>query len=1702
MKNRLLPILALLCLTFSSVWADDFTVERAVNLGQLDSWADISQFQWQEIDHVIQDNSEEMDALKTLFYDPAPKDTVGFYNQIYKARDNQYIVLRLDKAQGKRPFHVRVTTVRSTTDPSQNSSKVFSADNYVYIMPPIMETQLDISIWPQGQGEETAKTYTFHSHSYGSMSVRSVMLDKSRIIPGDYDLQTIYYNSETQKSDTCYINNMLVDKLYTFYDYKDGDLVEAYLRTKNFKRIKLRTEWWARDAVTHINDNSVQVETGSSMPFRHHKRLDAPNPTYLDSRLFSHHDTLWVNLYLDKQPSNDIDGLTMHAVLADYDNNPVPDAKLLGWGKDPVSNRLYILTDGEPCTIECYRDGYLPKLCMYPGSYDHITGIISRESEEVDIFLESIKAPITSPTVTSAILSTLKSTTDRRGDFYVTDIDAGDIIDRPLAETVDYDEFASHRDTTKLANGMFYDSYAQMEVAIVSPTNQNDHIITLRKAENAAEKNDILKETLDGDTRVIYTVLFDYSYWTTKFDLREYLEPNTSGRPGVAFDGTIIRQLPILRNIYIDLQQVEQDAREAAIERLDGKDASNKGADWITDIMPSGATSLNVRIPIVPPYYIRFGIDADFFKAKKLSVSMAVGAGVFYDVIKGKNTLDQKSVTMGVRDDYGTSDVVDMSGAFNDNEDKNAANRILDRNVGASAYAELYAKYSLPLSLLKFESTTWKQYFLGMDFIDETGFRAELNASASMRLDFLEMVAKLAGQNGGGANWTGKLSSFYSGTAGKIFKQFISPLQLSIGAGVALNVNTGIFSFYNTRGDIEPWKNHMLAFKFFGQAYVKGQAKAKLDIGIAGAEAGVDVGAGINFKYAAGSRMDFRNGFSGCAYSWFGGLGVYYKIKAFGWSKRGSKDLGRTTVQQKLITPKNYKNPYHKNFVYFLSDDVDPDASSSRKLRRANVDLPGDLVTERVDFNEPVKFLAGGDSIVYQAHHQNPNDYTVEVAPTGNPIYLSDWHLGGCTSYDATSIPGMDMVLLEQATGKIAQEDLDDTLHLDETVKRASRVYGIYYTKKLAGTKWYSPKPVYSSPETTSFKPSVALADNGTGVGIWQEGLLEKGSWVTPDDTVQITDLVMHGKLMMSRFDGNETWSEPIPLMTLDENCALKDYHVTYDGSTAFIVARKASKDTDNQNICMTVDASGNVTMHDIEQTDQLMRLRRVGDNNVIAWTAPIDSLQSGTNFRVRSYGMDGNPKDGINTSIILNNVNVDDYRIIPDLEAKSLNNVALMWREVPMASDSTSMRLMAVRLVPNKDGSFGVGTPMTVVRLTDSNSIFGFDGYMTNEKIQACYVAVDSLGNSQLNKTAAYFGNAFGYTVLFDTDNNQGFQSHKDEITLLVTVTNYGTSTINECVLTVDGVDKKYPLDMTIPAGSSAKERVVIPYVLGSGVNTTLNVKYDDVLGIQEKSYARYLARRAARVGSRKAVYDKEDAVYEKHTVKFYPYYPRLECFVSGQRVDENGDNHITICVRCHNRRTLANPFCLIVGLKEKSYSSLVYDNSGASHSKYPTKILYSRPLPAILGVDDYMRDYGSYYAGYVTITVPAVTEKEELYVGATLVLKDSESGQYMRLIPNTYSGSNNSGAVILYPSSVPTSVETVYNNDDEGSHMRVSREGSSLVVTGAKASQQVRLYQANGAILARRQADGSGKAIFNTPMGSGVGLVSTDDETVKFAY
>ena len=274
------------------------------------------------------------------------------------------------------------------------------------------------------------------------------------------------------------------------------------------------------------------------------------------------------------------------------------------------------------------------------------------------------------------------------------------------------------------------------------------------------------------------------------------------------------------------------------------------------------------------------------------------------------------------------------------------------------------------------------------------------------------------------------------------------------------------------------------------------------------------------------------------------------------------------------------------------------------------------------------------------------------------------------------------------------------------------------------------------------------MADDGKAVAVWQEGTFEKASWVQEGDTVQLTDLLMNGHLMMSRFDGNETWSAPVPLAEVNEGFCLKDYNVAYDGTSAFIVARRGVYGAQDENVGITVDGNNAVTTQTLLYTEEPVRLRRVGDYNLLSWMTLVDSITSTSYVHIKSFGMDGKEKPGINSSLMLSGTNIDEFAIVPDLEAKSLNNVALLWREQVLENDTARMRLSASRLVPNKDGSFHLGTPITAVQTEAGGTIYTFDGYMTKEKIDVCFIGADKESLLQLNRKTTNYSNTFRISV------------------------------------------------------------------------------------------------------------------------------------------------------------------------------------------------------------------------------------------------------------------------------------------------------------------------------------------------------------------
>ncbi len=161
-----------------------------------------------------------------------------------------------------------------------------------------------------------------------------------------------------------------------------------------------------------------------------------------------------------------------------------------------------------------------------------------------------------------------------------------------------------------------------------------------------------------------------------------------------------------------------------------------------------------------------------------------------------------------------------------------------------------------------------------MNYGEEVSIRAEANASVSYNFNAIQMIASLVSED--------NVAKFCNSIGGKLLKEAFSPLSATLTAGVGANVSAGFFSFYNTKDETWFWKTHILAIKLSGQIYGNAQVKAKANaLSLASAEAGISFGAGIGFKLALGCRMDFRNPFWGCAYSWWAGAGLYYKLKAF-----------------------------------------------------------------------------------------------------------------------------------------------------------------------------------------------------------------------------------------------------------------------------------------------------------------------------------------------------------------------------------------------------------------------------------------------------------------------------------------------------------------------------------------------------------------------------------------------------------------------------------------------------------------------------------------------------------------------------------------------------------------------------------------------------------------------------------------------------
>ena len=1691
----------------------DFTVEYASNLSELDSWSDNSKFQWKAVDHGVIDNGAEMQRLIDVVKDSAPKDTVGFYKQFFDARDNQYIVLRLDKGLGERLFHVRVTNIVSNTDPSQNPSKTYATRDYVYISPVRGEQQLEIKVWPYGQGEEVAKTYTFRGHSYGSRGARSVMLDRSRLVPGKYDLQYVKMDDETAKTDTVTISDLQPGKLYTFYDYLLNPIVEAWLRFDGFKRMKVDVTKWAVDLVTHYDDGTVGVMTGKQMPFLKHKWLEAPNPSYLDTRLFAPHDTLWLNVVREGKIITDSRDLVMNISLVNQDGT-AKGTESMPWGQK--DDRFFVVCYGEPCAIEAYTKGYAPTITYYRGAYDPSTGWLYDDDEDVVINLSTTRMPESGALVSKMEITSLEAVDEKRDEYYLANILHINLLNEPLTSVVNYDEYGSRKDAKKYVKGVIYDRLAELSVTFTAKNNKmpGDRIY-LRKHQGA-EENKIKVEKLEGEARKLHYPSFDYAYWDAGFSLLDYLDINDSGRPYLAIDDVSVQTLPILCNLYVDIDEAKKKAEDETKKRIDPpKEGEENGTSFFSSFSD---LDLSFKFPMAPPpLYIRAGVNLDFVKKKKISVWGAVGVGIDFDFLdkdgathkwkEGYNGLNDKGQLGQFDKNKINIRSTDENGLVNDSKWKDLVSKFGGENnddgpfkITAGAHIEAFQQMSFPLDL---KLSDWP----GLKFIDEININARAALNASINLSVVDLAGYVAGKVGHGQSAVDWLrTNKYAKT---ILKALDSGIEFKF--NTMLTAKAGIYYFDDGTEEINPLKTHLVAASFLGRIDASARLGLKFDVVAASLEAGLKGVAGVYITGAAGDRLWFDRPFDGVAWSYRAGFGLYYKVHALFWDKRDEVMWGGTLYKDPmLLSNKSNSNPFHKNFKDYMKTGKETKDASKAKRRLSN-----NYVVNNVDLNYPIRFLSGGDSIIYKSDADSPNSCHLRVVSTGSPAIVSDYLTGGVGGYHSASSANMDVAVFEQATRKLTDTEVapsDDKL-VDCVINNGD-ISDVYYAVKKAGGKWYRPKPIERN-NNTNMKPRVALDDNGHAAAIWQKGRLSKNYRLSAEEQQDITNLIFMGNLVLSRFDGTN-WSKPVELVDLDRRLQLSEYQLTVNNGEVFIAATEVLEDHTMKPVFIHVSADDKVTISDapMEQNNKF-ELRRVGSHNVVAQLAEV-GLEGDKEIRVflNSYDMQGQADGALSTSLSTDDGYINKFRLVADQNAQSLRNLGLMWVQVkPIAdAESTVNLIKAARVVPNGQ-NMHVGTPLTLAEVADENQIYDFDGYMTDEKINGCYLVNDNTSGAQIQRATAYFSNAFSYSIQFDQDENNAISSSSDDMiqtTFLVTVNNLGTSIINSCVLTVEGIENPIPLHLIVPAGTSLSERVTIPFKSGMAINTTLNVAYDDVLGLQAKQMPRFLARREKRLFARRKgmrytdKYSNEDVIYEQQTASLYPDVPQLECYAVSQTVDEEGNNKFVIRVKNKFARKMPSAYAVILDVQNEEESELLTEGT-------PRGIILSQgSATAFQSNEDllFMRQLGlgifcqqsNYESDDVILTIPNVTETKSLYVRAIVKAIDNK----FNLVTISGGNKNREYAVItVYPSNETTSVNNIYEEGDNQASLHVKVNGNQVDVDGAKPGEDVRLYFSNGMILARQKASSEGKATFNIPpVRRGVYLLSNKKETVKFNF
>ena len=982
---------------------------------------------------------------------------------------------------------------------------------------------------------------------------------------------------------------------------------------------------------------------------------------------------------------------------------------------------VYVIQINEASSVpkiamEVIADGYHPKFVTYTkevkadGNNPEFFNYIRIQTSDVDYFFGNaiytagqgyryhITVPLTKNTGTQRQSST--SIWAEKPDFFVTNASSSGINKTFTPISVSrYPNPVSKCDQKNLntygSNSIVpYSRYADQQNAVL---NVNMYV------ENDWNPEDLLLQ--DGNVSIPplkYNLIsageglanLEKKYVNLSYRLNDFIGYNKVRYPDITYHGTVVAELPGLKNDETDPAKYEADMKKELKDniRLNPAQFNTKSFGQNADLGYTKKTmdkmdGLNLSLPDPIPFEFQTRTEGNRYLLRGiLSVNFAD-----YIPIVGQANMAMSAYNdlaeNAERFEAAFSEVKNQVGLF---KPKHRTKRFSTASVfaGIRGYVEGYGEYN-PYS---------GDYEYGLN---EGGIALELSASAYSNVNFV------VGSLGVG------LDALASATMG-----FSKPSE----ADLLQAVNKAKFDM---------WLETQLSM----DVYV--DLSAGLDIGIAGAKVGIRGNAGFvnKNKVVLKPYLANNNLTAGGLFNIHASLHLWAHAYFLFWSWEDEWKI--FDLQKTWYYPNNNTNPY-------LRSSGGPQLRSmSEAYQRSSLALSTGIISD-VAANAYPRYFNDGNSLML-SNLKTPaeqNDDRISIY-TSNTSGLIDMLPGAdlpAFGFDiASAANGATVVAYEQMTDSI--RPIADKVSQETYLKTQSQNVDIFAAFKN-GSGWQTTQlsdlGVDSQERKTDLSPKTAISPDGSKAAVvWKSGLT----------TIDSLGVKVNGNLLLSRYNGAQ-WSEPLVLASTGN---LGDYSVAIDGESVVIATMQAEAGILGQN-----DAIGKIKLLFVSASDSIFHIEtgrvgrkpqitRTGDHYYVSFMGQyaLDDTTSVNDMYLLATTKNGQPIDSISGFAGMNSKVSFDYKLVGDYAANSINDLAILYNASQVVNDEVQTNLLATRF-GRQNGTVFASEPLTLLTVSGDGTqlLISYDGFKSGNNLKAAATIANNSHGAIVVEESAVFEN------------------------------------------------------------------------------------------------------------------------------------------------------------------------------------------------------------------------------------------------------------------------------------------------------------------------------------------------------------------------